>query len=115
MRGFANIFGDYNDSSPPTHRQEGFVVIFVHYNGSRAFVDTFGIKVYDDLPSSLSLRGYINSFGTEVYFSFLDHFSSRGSPRTSVQTSTSATMATMTMSTKKAQLKIWSQTPSKRS
>ena len=85
IRGFANIiFGCYDDSSSPTHHRRGFTIIFGHYNDSRAFVDTFGIKVYDELPSSLSSRSYINSFGTEVYFTFLDHFDSRGSPTTSV-------------------------------
>lgn len=30
---------------------------FAHYNGSRAFVDTFDMNTYNDLPSSRSLRG----------------------------------------------------------
>jgi hypothetical protein len=30
--------------------ERGFTIIFGHYNGLRAFVDTFGINVYDDLP-----------------------------------------------------------------
>jgi hypothetical protein len=66
--------------------------MFGHYNSLRAFVDTCGINVYDDLPSSSSSRGYINSFGTDVYFTFLDHFDSRGLSRTSVWTSTYATI-----------------------
>ena len=79
--------------------RRGFTIIFGHYNSSRAFVDTFGINVYENLPSSPSLRGYINSFGTKVYFTFLDHIGSRGSPTTLVWKSTYATMATMTKST----------------
>jgi hypothetical protein len=99
MRGFANIFGDYNDCLHQHFGRRGFAIIFSHYNGSRAFVDTFVINIYDDLPSSLSLRGYINFFGTDVYFTFLNHLGSRGSPITSVLTYTFATMATMTTST----------------
>jgi hypothetical protein len=76
-----------------------FTIIFGHYNNSRAFVDTFGVNVYDDLPSPPSLRGYINSFGTKVHFTFLKHFGSRGTPTTSLWTFTYAIMDTMTMST----------------
>jgi hypothetical protein len=64
--------------------RRAFAIILSHYNGSRAFVDTFGIIFYDDFPLSLSSRGYINSLSTEAYFTFLDHLSSRGSPTTSV-------------------------------
>jgi hypothetical protein len=33
---------------------------------------------YDDLPSSPSSRGYVNSFSTEVYHTLVHHFGSRG-------------------------------------
>jgi hypothetical protein len=79
--------------------KRGFAIIFAHDNGSRAFVDTFGINAYDNLPSPLRSRGYINSFGTKEYFIFVGHFSSRGSLTSLVQTSTSATMDTTTAST----------------
>jgi hypothetical protein len=44
----------------------------------RTFDYIFGTNAYDDLPSMLSLRGYINSFGTGAYFIFLDHFGLKG-------------------------------------
>jgi hypothetical protein len=66
--------------------RRGFAIIFGRYNGSRAFVNNFGINVYDDLPLSPSLMGYINSFGTEVYFTVLDHFGLRGSAATLIST-----------------------------
>lgn len=64
--------------------KSGFAIIFTDYNGSRAFIDTFSINAYDDLPPSLSLRGYINSFSTKVYYTFVNCFDSRGSSVTLV-------------------------------
>jgi hypothetical protein len=74
----------------------GFAIILAHYNGSRAFVNSFEINAYGDSLPSPSLRGCINSFNTKVYHTFINHFDSRGSSATLVQTSTSTTM---TMST----------------
>jgi hypothetical protein len=65
---------------PPTLWQEGFAIIFTHFNGSRAKIDTSDINTYDDLPLSPNSRGYINSFGTKVYYTFINRFGSRGPP-----------------------------------
>jgi hypothetical protein len=54
--------------------RRGFVIIFNHYNGPRAFISTFGINTHDDLALSLSSKGYINSFDTKVYYTFVNHF-----------------------------------------
>ena len=62
--------------------KRGFTIIFTHYNGSRASIDTFDINTYDDLPLSPNSRGYVNSFGTKVYYTFVNHSGSRGLPTT---------------------------------
>jgi hypothetical protein len=85
--------------------KRGFTIIFAHENGSSAFIDTFGINTYDDSPLSSNSRDYINSFGTEVYLTFVDHFSSRGSSTTLAQTSTSATTTNMTTRLHQARLR----------
>ena len=96
-RGFTNIFGEsLRLASANTLAKRG---AFAHYNGSRTFVDTFDINAYDDLPSPSSLRGYINPISTEIHYTFIDHFGSRGSPTTLVQTSTSTTTTTTTSTT----------------
>jgi hypothetical protein len=64
-----------------------FSIIFTHYNDLRAFVDTFGLNAYDNLLLSLSSRGYLNSFVTEVYYT--------STSATLVYTSTSTTMTTL--------------------
>jgi len=46
--------------------KRGFAVIFTHYNGSRAFINTSVIKAYDHMPASPNLRGYVNSLGTKA-------------------------------------------------
>lgn len=47
-------------------QQRAFVNIFGDYNDSKAFVDTFNINAYDDLPSSSSSKGYENSSSIDV-------------------------------------------------
>jgi hypothetical protein len=64
--------------------KRGFAINFTHYNGSRASIDTFDINTYDDLPLSPNSKGYVNSFGTKVDYTFVNHFGSRGSLTTSV-------------------------------
>jgi len=59
----------------------GSTIIFGLYNALRAFVDTFNINAYDDLPSSHSSRGYVNSSDIEVYYTFFNHSDSRASPK----------------------------------
>jgi hypothetical protein len=118
-----HIRQNHDDAPPPTRRHEGcftntfviytkiayakhlcrrvfgkrgFTIIFTHYNGSRAFVNAFGINTHDDLPSLPSLRCYVKSFGPKVYYTFINHFDSRGSLITSVRTFISTTMTTLT-------------------
>jgi hypothetical protein len=76
--------------------RRGFTIILAHYNGSRAFVNFFDINAYNGSLLSPSLRGYINSFNTKVYHTFVNHFNSRGSSATLVQTSAYTTMTTST-------------------
>jgi hypothetical protein len=76
-RGFANIF-----DGP---LRLAFAVIFTtHYNGLRSFIDTFGINGHDESPPSPSSRGYTDSFDTEVYCTFVNHFGSKGPIRANV-------------------------------
>ena len=58
--------------------------------------NTSSINAYKDLSSSPRSRGFINSFDTKVYHTFVNHFDSRASSATLVQTSTSTTMTTST-------------------
>jgi hypothetical protein len=56
----------------------GFTIIFTHYNGLSAFINTFGINANNDLPSSPSSQCYVNYFGTKVYYTFVNHCDSKG-------------------------------------
>ena len=49
----------------------GFAIIFIHYNGSRAFVDISSVNAYDHLAPSPSSKGYVSSFDTKVYHTFI--------------------------------------------
>ena len=90
---------NYNNWSSPIYLgRRGFSIIFIHYNGSRAFINNFHINAYNNLPPLSSSMGYVNSFGNEVYYyyTFVNHFGSRGSLTTSVRTFTSTTMTPST-------------------
>jgi hypothetical protein len=84
-------------TSPPpnTFFRRAFTIILTHYYDLRAFVGTFDINTYNDLPPSPRLRGYVNSFGIKVY-STSNHFGATGSSTTLVWTSTSTTMTMLT-------------------
>jgi hypothetical protein len=47
-------------------------------------INTYDIKTYDDLPLLPNSRGYVNSYGTKVYYTFIDRSSLRGSSTTLV-------------------------------
>ena len=64
--------------------RRGFAITLAHYNGSRAFTNSFGINAYSGSLPSPSMRDYINSFDTKVYHTFVKHFDSRGSLATLV-------------------------------
>jgi hypothetical protein len=101
-RGFTDTFIVHTNIYSTKHLcrrvfgRRGFTIILAHYNGSRAFVNSFGINAYGDSLPSPSLRGYTNSFNTKVYNTFVNHFDSRGSSTTLVQTSTSTTTTMLT-------------------
>jgi len=46
-----------------------FIIMFTHYNGSRAFIDTFNINAYNATTCTTfaKLGGYINSLDIEAY------------------------------------------------
>jgi hypothetical protein len=83
MRGFTNIFGDRDDSSPPTLWQEGLPYHLWPVQQLKSLCQYIWHQHLLQLAFiAESSRGYINSFGTEDYFTFLDHFGSRGSSTT---------------------------------
>ena len=100
--GFTDTFGIHTNIYSTKHLcrrvfgKRGFTIILAQYNDSRALTNSFGINAYGGSLPSPSMRGYINSFDTKVYHTFINCFDSRGSLATLVQTSTSTTMTTST-------------------
>jgi len=58
--------------------KRGFAIIFNHYNSLRAFIDTFGINVYDDLPYHQARRDTSTLSSTKLHYAFINQFNSDG-------------------------------------